>query len=299
MARHRDARDWFTGVRIYDQVMGKSLGDERHHIFSKRVLEKAGFSHTARINAVANRALLEQPAPREHRGASPAEYLPEVEENQPGALRAQSVPMDRTLWEPEHFLDFLAARRHLLAEAMNEFIADWLPDVTDPNGEHGMRRLIAAGEGETLEFKSSLRWDRREDRVNKALEGVVVKTLAGFLNAAGGTLLIGVDDGGTPVGLAADYGSLRRQDRDAFEQHLQALFVRDLGESASSSFLTVSFHEIDGQDICQVTVEPSDHPIYVEHHSEAIFYLRVGNGTRTLPVNEVVRHVQTRWGNMT
>ncbi len=299
VARHRDARDWFTGVRIYDQVMGKSLGDERHHIFPKRVLEKAGFSDTARINAVANRALLEQPAPREHRGASPAEYLPEVEENQPGALRAQSVPMDRTLWEPEHFLDFLAARRHLLAEAMNEFIADWLPDVTDPNGEHGMRRLIAAGEGETLEFKSSLRWDRREDRVNKALEGVVVKTLAGFLNAAGGTLLIGVDDGGTPVGLAADYGSLRRQDRDAFEQHLQALFVRDLGESASSSFLTVSFHEIDGQDICQVTVEPSDHPIYVEHHSEAIFYLRVGNGTRTLPVNEVVRHVQTRWGNMT
>ena len=299
VARHRDARDWFTGVRLYDQVMGMSRAEERHHIFPRRVLENAGFTDPSRINAVANRALLEQPAPREHRGASPEEYLPEVEENQPGALRAQSVPMDRTLWRPEHFLDFLAARRHLLAEAMNEFIASWLPDDVDPNGEQGVRRLIAAGESDTLEFKSSLRWDRREDRVNKALERVVIKTLAGFLNAAGGTLLIGVDDGGGLVGLAADYRSLKKQDRDGFELHLQALLVRDLGESASSAFLTVNFHEIDGHDICQVTVEPSDHQIYVEHQNEAEFYLRVGNGTRTLPVNEAVRYVQTRWGKTT
>ncbi len=53
---------------------------------------------------------------------------------------------------------------------------------------------------------------------------------------------------------------------------------------------------MDGQDICQVTVEPRDHPIYMEHQNEGIFYLRVGNATRALPVNEVVRYVQTRWG---
>ena len=295
VARHRDARDWFTGVRIYDPVTGKSSGEERHYIFPRRVLEKAGFDDTARINAVANRALLGQPAPREYRGTSPAEYLPEVDEHQPSALRAQSVPMDRALWQPERFLEFLAARRRLLAEAMNEFIAGWLPEAeADP--EQHVRALIARGESETLELKSSLRWDRREDRVNKILEEVVVKTLAGFLNAGGGTLLIGVDDGGKPVGLAADYGTLKKQDRDGFEQHLLALLVRDLGESASSSFLTVNFHEIDGQDICQVTVEPSDHAIYVERQKEAMFYLRVGNGTRELPVNEAVQYVGHRWG---
>ena len=295
VARHRDARDWFTGVRIYEPVTGKSVGGERHHIFSRKVLERTGFSDTTRINAVANRAPLGQPAPREHRGASPAEYLPEVVEFQPGALRAQSVPLDRALWRPERFLDFLAARRRLLAEAMNEFIAGWLPDVeVDP--ERHVRALIDSGEGEKLEFKSSLRWDHREDRVNRALEAVVVKTIAGFLNAAGGTLLIGVDDAGATAGLSADYRSLRKPDRDGFELHLQQVIGRDLGEAVSASFLTVNFHEIDGQDICQVTVEPSDYPIYVEHQSEALFYLRVGNGTRALPVDEVVRYVHSRWG---
>ena len=297
VARHRDARDWFTGVRIYDAVGGKSLGEERHYIFPRKVLERVRFGDTTRINAVANRALLGQRAPREYRGASPAEYLPEVAENQPGALRAQSVPMDRTLWKPEHFLDFLAARRRLLAQAMNEFIAGWVPKAKrDPRDEQGVRALLAAGESGSLEFKSSLRWDRREEQVNKAIEHMVVKTLAAFLNAAGGTLLIGIDDGGIPVGLAADYGTFKKKDRDGFESHLQAVLVRDLGESASSSFLTVNFHAIDGSDICQVTVEPSDHPIYVEYQNEAIFYLRVGNGTRALPVDETVKHVGQRWG---
>ena len=295
VARHRDARDWFTGVRIYDPVTGKSIEGERHHIFPRRVLQKDGFDDTTRINAVANRALLGQPAPKEYRGTSPAEYLPEVDEHQPSALRAQSVPMDRALWQPERFLDFLAARRRLLAEAMNEFIAGWLPEAeTDP--EQHVRALIAAGESEKLEFKSSLRWDRREERVNKGLEGVVVKTLAGFLNAAGGTLLMGVDDAGAVVGIAADYGTLKKQDRDGFELHLQNIVARDLGEAVAGLFLTVNFHEIDGQDICQVTVEPSDFPIYVEHQKEAIFYLRVGNGTRALPVKEAVHYVGRRWG---
>ena len=297
VARARDARDWFTGIRIYDQAVGRSQGEERHSIFPRKVLEAAGFDDLQRINAVANRAVLGQSAPREHRRSSPAEYLPEVEEHQPGALKAQSVPMDRELWKPECFLDFLEARRRLLAEAMNAFIASWIPEI-EPGAidEQGVRRLMVEGEGENVEFKSSLRWDRREERVNKVLEGVIVKTLAGFLNGQGGTLLIGVDDAAAAVGLAADYGTLRKRDRDGFELHLQELIVRDLGEAASSSFLTVNFHEIDGEDICQITVEPSDHAIYIDHQKEVVFYLRTGNATRALPVNETVKYVQRRWG---
>ena len=46
--------------------------------------------------------------------------------------------------------------------------------------------LIAGGETADVEFKSTMRWDLKEDRVNKALETVIAKTIAGFFNARGG-----------------------------------------------------------------------------------------------------------------
>ena len=301
VARAHDARDWFTGIRLYDKMVGKSNGQERHHIFPKAVLAKVGFESgvdTKLINELANRAILTQPPARLTRSSLPSDYLPAIEENQPGALRAQSVPRDRKLWDPENYLDFLAARRRLLAEAMNTFIESW--DTGDDAGgtdEQTVRCLMAGGENETLEFKSSLRWDRHENRVNKELEKVVVKTLAGFLNGKGGTLLLGVDDASVAVGLAVDYGTLRKQNRDGFELHLQQIVARDLGEAASS-YLMVTFHEIDGQDICQITVEPSEHPIYVADPKAAVFYLRTGNATKALPVPETVKYVQRRWGRV-
>ena len=299
LARARGARDWFTGIRLYDDAVGKRNGLESHHIFPRKTLLQAGLhsrSDSRSINEVANRAFLTQKANRKLAATPPAEYLVDIEGNQPGALRAQSVPMDRELWGADSFFNFLAARRQLLAQAMNEFIASWIPKgEEDETDESAVRRRMDAGENDTLEFKSSLRWDRRDERVNRELEKVVVKTMAGFLNGHGGTLLIGVDDGGAAVGISVDYETLKKQDRDGFELHLQQLVARDLGEAASS-YLTITFHEIDGHDVCQVTVEASDHPIYVDDRNTAIFFLRTGNATRPLPVNEAVKYVQHRWG---
>ena len=157
----------------------------------------------------------------------------------------------------------------------------------------------SAGAAASLPAKVRPWSSRRSQESQAALEKVVIKTLAGFLNAnQGGTLLIGVDDAGTVVGLAADYELLKKKDRDGFELRLQQLIARDLGESISS-FLTVTFHEIDGEDVSQITVDPSDHPVYVEEGQGAAFYLRTGNATRPLPVNEVVKFVQHRWSRTT
>jgi hypothetical protein len=300
LARAREARDWFSGIRLYDKAVGKSNGLESHHIFPKAVLTNTGYDSSDDrkvINELANRAYLTQKANRKIHSKSPNEYFPDIEANQPGALRAQCVPMDRSLWAPERYLDFLAARRHLLAQAMNEFIASWIPgEPAAEVDEAAVRTRISAGESETLEFKSSLRWDRKEGRVNKDVERVVIKTLAGFLNARrGGTLLIGVADSRELTGLEDDYASLPRKDRDGFELHLRQLVARDLGESVST-FLTLTFHQLDGHDVCQATIEPSDHPVYVPEGQSSAFYLRVGNATRPLPVNEAVRYVQGRWG---
>ena len=297
-ARARGARDWFTGIRIYDKVTGHSHASERHYIFSLSVLKKAGFdsNRDRKINnELSNRAFLTQKATRDIRSSPPAVYLPCIAENQPGALRAQSVPMDRKLWDPENYRDFLDTRRNLLARALNEFIAGWVPkeEVGDAD-EQGVRRMMASGENATVEFKSTLRWDRRQEHVNKALEKVVIKTLAGFLNAEGGTLLIGVDDAGAPIGIADDYNTLKKSSRDGFELHLRNLITRDLGDTAGV-YVNVTFHEIDAKDVCQISVESSDFPVYVDDMKEAVFYLRTGNATRPLSVKEAIKYIPKQW----
>ncbi len=296
LARARKAKDWFTGKALYDETIGRSNGRVRYRIFPTKALKSVG-TNQLQIHCVPNRVFLAEEPSRAQEKLLPEEYLPKVEEEQPGALRAQCVPLDRSLWSLDRYEEFLTARARLLANEMNEYLASWLPGKeTCRADETVVRRWIAQGESESLEFKSSLRWDIQENRVNKEIERIIVKTVAGFLNSRnGGTLLIGVNDQGEVVGLQPDYETLKKQDRDGFELHLRQLLVRDLGES-SNSFISVNFHEIDGRDVCQVTVEPSNYPVYVEDGNEAKFFLRVGNATRSLPVSEAVRYVQTRWG---
>ena len=64
--------------------------------------------------------------------------------------------------------------------------------------------LIAGGEGAIVEFKATLRTNLHTGEKDPKMEQAVLKTLAGFLNKEGGTLVIGVADDGSPVGVGAD-----------------------------------------------------------------------------------------------
>ena len=75
-----------------------------------------------------------------------------------------------------------------------------------------------------------------------------MKTVAAFANAQGGTLLIGVGDDGTVLGLEPDYQSLRDGDRDKFELHLRELLDRQFGTAFVTSRLSIKFREADGKE---------------------------------------------------
>jgi predicted HTH transcriptional regulator len=124
---------------------------------------------------------------------------------------------------------------------------------------------------------------------------VVVKTVAGFLNGHGGTLLIGVADDGTIAGLENDYlSSPNIGGRDGFERKLRELLSTASGKSVQA-FLTVTFHVVDGHDICRVAVEGSEHPVYVKEEGKTKFFLRTGNATNELPVDEAIKYYAARW----
>lgn len=80
--------------------------------------------------------------------------------------------------------------------------------------------VVAEGENEQTEFKSTMRWDVREARTNRSLEQVIAKTIAGLMNHEGGRLLIGVTDDGELVGIEQDLKTLRSPTTDEFERAL-------------------------------------------------------------------------------
>ncbi|MEZ4273640.1 MAG: putative DNA binding domain-containing protein [Myxococcota bacterium] len=159
-----------------------------------------------------------------------------------------------------------------------------------------IQNLIDKGESASVEYKSSARWDYKKNERNKVLETVIAKTVAGFLNAKGGTLLIGVDDDGNVLGLEPDYKTLsKRPDKDGYEQFLVNLLSSSLGKAAAAN-VSPSFHAVDGKEICLVDVEPSPSPVYLKDGANSRFYVRTGNATQEFGTKETVEYVGSHWG---
>ena len=127
-----------------------------------------------------------------------------------------------------------------------------------------LEELIAEGESDELEFKSTLRWDIHEGVINKKLEEVAINTVAAFANSQGGTLLIGVDDSGQILGLEHDYSTLGGINRDKFEVHLRNIFNQYLGVALVTSKIQIKFHQLDEKDVCQIEVNPANKTVVVE-----------------------------------
>lgn len=160
--------------------------------------------------------------------------------------------------------------------------------------ERDLPSAIAAREGERVEFKASARWDAQLGKTNKALETATVRTIAGFLNHEGGSLFVGVGDSGEVVGTQQDYRTLKRPDRDGFEQFVMGLVKHALGGDVCAH-VHVRFHTAEGKDVCQIAVEPSERPVYCQDGEVARYFLRMGNTTRELDVREAMQHVAQRW----
>ena len=155
-----------------------------------------------------------------------------------------------------------------------------------------IRELIAAGENQQVEFKSTLRWDLRQFKPNKALEDVIAKTIAGFMNTQGGHLIIGIDDEGSILGLEQDYGTLKKPGKDGFEQYIMQLVSLKFG-THFCPLVKVAFYQFEEKDICYVRVYKSQKPVYLNLGDRSHFFIRTGNGTRELDMPEALDYMET------
>jgi uncharacterized protein YbjQ (UPF0145 family) len=103
-----------------------------------------------------------------------------------------------------------------------------------------------------------------------------------------------VADDGAVVGLDHDYKTLKKQDRDGFEQALMTAVATKLGGDACRS-VQIVFHSVENKEVCRVMVAPTPRPVYLKEGDAPKLYVRTGPLTRELNVQEAVDYTSARW----
>ena len=158
------------------------------------------------------------------------------------------------------------------------------------NSETDLQELVARGESGTVEFKSTLRTNLHTGNSDKKMESEVLKTLAGFLNTEGGTLLIGIADDGSSFGIQSDSFS----SEDKMNLHLVNL-VKSRMVAHAMTKIHINFEGYHGNRIMKVECDPSHTPVYVKEGNEERFYVRMGASTDYLPPSQIPDYIKTRF----
>ncbi|GAC1381026.1 MAG: hypothetical protein NVSMB33_07490 [Ktedonobacteraceae bacterium] len=155
--------------------------------------------------------------------------------------------------------------------------------------------LIAKGESDRVEFKVAACWNAYTETKDDKMKDNIVQAVAAFLNSReGGSVLIGVKNDRKIVGLADDYkvANPQKQDKDGYQLFLSRTLSADLG-AEYTVFYNISFHTIQGKDVCCIDVQPCNEPVFVRNNE---FYVRSGNGKSKLNMKQASAYIKQRWG---
>jgi predicted HTH transcriptional regulator len=125
------------------------------------------------------------------------------------------------------------------------------------------------------------------------MELSVLKTLTGFFNASGGTLLVGVNDEGIALGIEKDLFP----NADKFQLHFWNIFREAIG-TEYSEFIKTEMIEDDEKFIFSVRCLPSNRPVFLkwkatgQSKADELFYLRVGPQTELLGIRQAITYIE-------
>jgi len=156
--------------------------------------------------------------------------------------------------------------------------------------------LLKQKESKTLEFKSSLRWNFKENRKDDVtITFAVLKTIAAFLNTEGGDLLIGVADDRSVIGIEHD----QFESDDKFMLHVIQVVRNALGDRAGTC-VDPRTHAVQGKTVCLVSCRRSPEPVLLrwkgtERQPEGDLYVRSGPRTDRLEPGSAREYIRTRF----
>ncbi len=154
--------------------------------------------------------------------------------------------------------------------------------------------LINLGENEKIEFKLSMLYDYEKKGKNKLMGMIIAKSLSSFMNSKGGIVLIGVDDTGDIRGLEKDLETLTNGTLDQFEINFTNIVIQYLGK-IPRRYVGIKFVNVGKEDIAIIQVNRSPRPVYVKYKGETKFYVRQGNCSQPLGIEDATIYIRDNW----
>ena len=152
-----------------------------------------------------------------------------------------------------------------------------------------VHRLINEGEGNRVEFKSTIRVNLKNGKNGKEIEFAWLKAVIAFLNSDGGTLLIGVADNGKILGLDTD--NFENDDRCLL--HIKNLFNQHVG-AEFSDFVDFTLVEVDDHKIVTADCRPAGKPVFLKVGKNEEFFIRSGPSNSKLTPSQMIRYIQQK-----
>jgi hypothetical protein len=155
--------------------------------------------------------------------------------------------------------------------------------------------LLKQRESKTLEFKSTLRWNLKENREDRTINCAAIKTIAAFLNTEGGDLLIGIADDRSVLGIDKD----GFENEDKFMLHLSQMVRHTLGDRAGT-YIDPRIQVVNGRTVCVVACQRSPEPVFIKTKEspdagKGDLYVRSGPGTIKLSAEDTDPYLATRF----
>ena len=176
-----------------------------------------------------------------------------------------------------------------------------------PNEKPADGYVVKEPESQTLEYKTSIVFDPETHQPNIAKQlYTIAKELVSFMNADGGRLIIGVQDGTYKItGIDHDYAHLNDdptddynydEDNDSYEQKIRN-YLGWKSSAMAGSLINFSFKNKYGHNYCEISVKKSDRPIWLrplDGKSGSLLYVRQGNRCKLFYGEEITNFVFMR-----
>lgn len=295
-----DARILFSKNKVSELLdpatQSKRSAIERHHLFPKAYLKSIGIRGTRETNQIANYALVEWGDNANIGAKAPSEYLPEyLSRFKPNELAAMyhwhGLPDG---WENLDYRDFLIARRECIARIIKEGYETLIAETDDDGSDFAtlpIHEIVGNGETVNVEFKATMRKNLHTGEKDARMELAILKTIAGFLNANGGVLIVGVEDNGDPIGIEED----EFPNEDKMNLHLVNL-LRDRIGPQYMMYIHPRFEDYEEVRVLAVECLPAQSPVFVKDGKVEKFYIRTGAATAELTPSQTQDYIQQHFG---